>query len=406
MERLTKNFAWLAAANIVGSLFAALLFIYLARVLGAESFGYLSYAASIVFYLFNFIDLGLSTYGIREVAKDHDAVSEYVSNIVSFKVLVACALFTLFIAVTFFTSHSVLLKLLLAEVALLFFTSALATEWAFQGREMMYMVFISFAVTPLLQLVMSVLFVKGPADLLKVPIITFLGALPVIAAFLKILRFRPKFSGIHFKTIRLYMSSSIVIWAISMFTQTYNGLDIVILGLFRRPEEVGCFTVARRIIGGAAFLLVFLANALLPRLASTFHRDASQFARSTRQFLKVGGLVIVLVFLPVIFFSGDLISFTVGSQYLPASLPLKVMAMALVLVVCNMPYSTGLIAARFEREVLKQAAASAALSIILNFILIPKYGMMGASISFFMAEFLALAWILRAYHKKIGFRVG
>jgi O-antigen/teichoic acid export membrane protein len=80
VERLEKNFIWMAAANIIGSFFSIMLFVYLARALKVEAFGTLSYAHSVIFYILNFVDLGLSTYGIREVAKDRARVSEYVSE--------------------------------------------------------------------------------------------------------------------------------------------------------------------------------------------------------------------------------------------------------------------------------------------------------------------------------------
>jgi O-antigen/teichoic acid export membrane protein len=91
----------------------------------------------------------------------------------------------------------------------------------------------------------------------------------------------------------------------------------------------------------------------------------------------------------------------VGQGYVFAALPLKIMVLALVLILFNLPFSTGLIAACYERDVLKQAAASAALSLILNLVLMPKYGMIGGAISFFFAEALALVWILTLYHKRI-----
>ncbi|MCM8760965.1 MAG: flippase [Candidatus Omnitrophica bacterium] len=403
MERLTRNFAWLAAANIIGSLFTALLFIYLARTLGAEAFGHFSYATSLVLYIYNFMDLGLSTYGIREVAKNHEAVSDYVSNIISFKIAVAFVLFIVLGIINVFCSHSLLMKLLLAESSLMLFVSALATEWAFQGLERMYMVFISFSFTPLIQLLASLVLVRGPQDLMRAPLIIFFGTLPVISIFLKILKFRLRFGIIHMKTLKGYMASSLVIWAISMFTQVYNGLDIVIMGFFRKAEEVGCFTVARRIVGGFSLLLVFLANALLPRLSATFSSDPVEFRRATTRFLRFAVLVVTFVFVPVIIFGREIITLTVGSQYLAAGTSLKLMVMALTLVVFNIPYSTALIASSFEREVLKQAFASACLNIILNFLIVPKYGMIGASISFCAAEGLALIWVLWAYNNKIGF---
>ncbi|MFA6079370.1 MAG: flippase [Candidatus Omnitrophota bacterium] len=401
MEKLEKNFLWLSAANVTASFFGIIIFIYLARVLQAESFGYLSYATTIVFYLLNFTDFGLSTYGIREIAKDKESSREYVSNIISFKIIVAAALFTCFIIAVSLSLQSQLLKVLMAEAALMIFMSALATEWAFQGAEKMHMVFISLVVTSSLQFALTYFFVKGPADILKVPLITFIGSLPVIVVFLRKLRFKLCVGCLDLSRLKIYLSSSIAIWAISVFAQAYNGLDIVILGFFRPPEEVGCFTIARRAIGGAALIMVVLANAVLPHLSSNFLKNTEQFKYATGKFLRLSMGVMLFVFLPIILFSKEFIELTVGSQYVTAAMPLKIMAMALILVLFNLPYSTGLIAVGLEREVLKQAVASAALSIISNFILIPRYGMIGAAISFFLAELLALVWILYVYRKKI-----
>lgn len=381
-----------------------MLFIYLARVLEAENFGYLSYASALVFYLFNFIDLGLSTYGIREIARDKLAASEYVSNIVSFKMILAVILFTGFALISFLTHQVALVRILMLELSLMFFASAFASEWAFQGLEKMYMVFVSLGATSFLQLVLNVILVKCPGDILKVPLINFLASIPVIIFFLSRLKFRPRLFTLDLKKIRLYLSSSIVIWAISIFAQVYNGLDIAILGFFRPPQEVGYFSVARRIVGGVTLLMTFLASAVLPHLSRAFKDDMPGFRQGTRKFLKMSGIILLLVFVPVILFSSRIISLTVGSEYLPASMPLKIMMMAIIMVTFNLPYSTGLIAARMERDVLKQACASAALSLFLNFLLIPRYGMIGASVSFLFAELLALVWILWVYNTRIRAR--
>jgi len=405
MERLEKNFIWMAAANIVGSFFSITLFIYLARTLRAEAFGSISYAHSLIFYVLNFVDLGLSTYGIREVAKNRARVSEYVSEIVSFKLLLASALFVIVVAATFLFSGHTQFRILMTEVALLLFISALGTDWAFQGQEKMHMVFVSFLTTTSLQLLLVYIFVKGQGDLLKMPLayVTAASVIPVL--FLLHFRYRPKLETSYLKQIRLYLSSSIIIWSITILAQVYNGLDIVILGLFRRAEEVGYFTIARRATGGVTLLMIFLANALLPRLSSTFAKDLKQFDSATFKFLKVSVFLTVFGLFPLILFSGSIISLALGNEYLPASLPFRIMAIGLIPVLFNLPFSTGLVAAGFEKEVLKQVMASALLNVASNMFLMPKYGMVGASISFLLAEVLALIWILLAYHRKIGLRV-
>jgi O-antigen/teichoic acid export membrane protein len=144
-----------------------------------------------------------------------------------------------------------------------------------------------------------------------------------------------------------------------------------------------------------------LAGAVMPHLSATFVRDRARFAAATVKFLKIATFVVVLVFLPIIIFSRQIITLTVGAEYIQASVPLEIMMAALVIVMFNMPFSTGLIAAGFERDVLRQAFASAVVSVLSNFILMPKYGMIGASVSFMLAESLALVWILYLYRIKI-----
>ncbi|MDD5173553.1 MAG: flippase [Candidatus Omnitrophica bacterium] len=401
MERLEKNFMWMAAANVLGSLFSITLFVYLARTLRAEAFGMVTYAHSFIFYLLNFVDLGLSTYGIREIARNKGKISEYVSEIVSFKLLIASSIFIVFAAATFLYCPSAGFRIIMLGASLLLFVSALSTEWAYQGQEKMHMVFVSFATTTLLQFLMVWALVKGPDDVLKATPAYSLAAFLIPVLFLINFRYRPKLDFAYLKQIKRYLASSLIIWLISIFAQVYNGLDIVLLGLFRGPEEVGYFTIARRVIGGFTLLMVFLANALLPRLSATFSDNIRQFSNATGKFLKLSLSIMVFVFLPVIIFSDRIVSFALGGEYLPACVPFKIMGLGLMTLLFNLPFSTGLIAAGFEREVLKQVMASASLSVILNIFLMPKYGMIGGAVSFLFAEILAIIWILRIYRKHI-----
>lgn len=386
---------------MLASVFNVTLFIYMARALGVESFGYLSYATTFVLYLFNFIDLGLSTYGTREVAKDRSRLSEYVSNILSFKLLLSIAIFSVFVLGVWLSPQIFLIKALMIELALLLFISSLATEWAFQGMEKMHMVFASLVTTAFLQLLLTVIFVKGPQDVLKAPIASLAASIPILILFLTILGFRMKIRSLDVGSIKTYLSSSLAIWAISAFAQVYNSLDIVMLGFFRPPEDVGYFTVARRFVGGSALVIMVLATAVMPHLSAAFVRDKARFHAATVKFFKIGVFVILSIFLPLIMFAKPIISLMVGAQYAQAAPPLQIMMAALILVMFNVPFSTGLIAAGFEKSVLKQAFSSAALSIVSNFILMPKYGMIGASVSFVLAESLALIWILCLYRSKI-----
>jgi O-antigen/teichoic acid export membrane protein len=403
VENLSKNFIWLAAANIVSSLFGITLFIYLARVLGPDSFGYISYALTIAFFLANFVDMGLSTYGIREIAKNASRVSDYASEIVSFRFLMASILFFLLIIATLLSTHLFILKMVIIASSLMLFTFALATEWVFQGIEKMRMVLISFFVTSALQLTLTYLFVKSPADLFKAPVIYFAATIPILLIYLKILNFRVLLRIDDIKKMMAYLSSALVIWSISIFAQVYNGLDVFILGLFRPIQEVGYFTIARRVIGSFIFFMIFLTNAVLPKLSYASCNDSVLFRATTRKFFKLAALATLFVLVPSILLSKKIIILAVGNEYLPAVAPLNIMIVGLVFVLFNLPFSTGLIACGREKDVMIQTAASAVLSLLLNFIIIPRYGIIGASVSFTIVEIFAFAWILWIYESRVRY---
>jgi O-antigen/teichoic acid export membrane protein len=392
----------MAAANVASNILSIVLFIYLARTLEPENFGLLSYIFTLVFFLTNFVDLGLSVYGTREVARDRSRTREYVSGIVSFRLVIASILFLFFILSGFISRDVHHLKYLMLGSSLVFFMWALGSEWAFQGLEKMHMVFISTAVTGILQLGLVMWSVRSPSDISKVPVLYMVASLPMAAVLLGRLGFRLKLKWEELRRIATFLTSSFTIWAIAIFAQIYNSLDIFILGLSRTPEEVGYYTVARRIIATIAGLFAFLAGAVFPSLSSSASgRDVERFRSSTKKFLGLSVFLSLSVLVPMAIFGTDVIKMIVGSEYSPAGTPLKIMAAALLFILFNLPFSTGLIASGHEKDVLKQAFASAVLSVSSNFILMPRYGMIGGSVSFLLAESLALIWILILYRSRI-----
>lgn len=401
MKKLSRNFIWLFGANAIRTLVQLLIFIYLARTLLVEAFGHFAYAFTIVMYLMNFIDLGLSTYGIREIAKNKKRTFKYVSDIVSFRILLALCCYVIILAVVIFSKNPLNIKLLNLGMGLLLFSSAISTEWAFQGREKMHMVFLSYFVTSCLQFLLLFSFVRLPKDLVITPVLFFIAAIPIGIIFLRALRFRLEIWRIDFKRIRMHLGSSIIIWSISVFAQLYNGFDIVILGFFRGAGEVGYFTVARQLVGGVITFAVFLANAVLPKLSATFNKNFEEFNRARIHFLKVLLILGVFTILPLLIFTKEILTITVGVNYLPAVPVIRILVLSSIFVFFNVPFSTSLIAGGLEKKVFMQVIAVAIFSVFSNFILIPRFGMIGAAFTYLFTEFIALIWIGIIFYKNI-----
>ena len=67
-KTMARNFSWLTISQVVGRGLNFLALVYIARVLGAASFGLLSFVQAFVAYLILLVDVGLSTYGTKTIA--------------------------------------------------------------------------------------------------------------------------------------------------------------------------------------------------------------------------------------------------------------------------------------------------------------------------------------------------
>src|SRR5437588_5394069 len=101
-KKISKNFASLTIAEGVTRTCAILLFIYTARVLGVTSLGELAFATSVISFFTFFADFGLTTLGIREIARHKKETDSYGTNILLFQVLFALLLLTLIGLLLFF----------------------------------------------------------------------------------------------------------------------------------------------------------------------------------------------------------------------------------------------------------------------------------------------------------------
>ncbi|HWP45486.1 MAG TPA: oligosaccharide flippase family protein, partial [Blastocatellia bacterium] len=76
-----RPIAWLSAGDLLAKTLNFCAFVYLARVLGAESFGVLELAGSLLTYLLLAADGGLEVWATREAAQNKD-VRRLVARIV------------------------------------------------------------------------------------------------------------------------------------------------------------------------------------------------------------------------------------------------------------------------------------------------------------------------------------
>ena len=88
-QRIAKNVSVLFLSQILSYILGFFTLMYSARYLGVEGSGTLSMALAFTGIFSVFMDLGLSTLTIREVARNKSLAKEYVSNITLIKIVLS-----------------------------------------------------------------------------------------------------------------------------------------------------------------------------------------------------------------------------------------------------------------------------------------------------------------------------
>ena len=89
VKTLFKNVSWVTLSLIVANICAFIWTISIARYLGVNDYGILSFAISFTVLLGMGTDIGMTTYSTREISKDNSMTQKFVNNIIPFKIVLS-----------------------------------------------------------------------------------------------------------------------------------------------------------------------------------------------------------------------------------------------------------------------------------------------------------------------------
>lgn len=267
---IKKNLAYNISLNILNVLFPVITVPYVSRVLNPEGIGLANFAITYVSYFALFAALGISIYGVREIAKlkdRTDKISQIFSELFKITLISTLLVSAVFILTLYLVPQLAAdRKILLVSGLTLFFTPV-AIDWYFAGLEQFKLITLRSVIIKLLCIAGLFLFVRTKQDVI---IYVLLNVLAVVAGntwnILYATRkgLKIKLTGIrtkpHLKPMLILFSS---VLAVSIFVM----LDTLMLGFMCTYEEVGFYTSAAKI--AKLFIPIFssLGIVLLPRLS-------------------------------------------------------------------------------------------------------------------------------------------
>ena len=384
--------------KIVGMGLGACGSIWAARCLGPEKLGISGMATSYGLQAGLLVNMGLGTLLIREFKQaplgDIESRDKMISEIVSYRLLMALLLAVIAIVICVAIRLPVVWWLASIMVTLLGVLWAVTPDWLIQAQENQIVQQKISTMSGFLSALLLVLFIRpsSPAgsELIILNVTTLIGL---------IISWQVAVRGKHRVTISLTQAINGLprlwrgrwLFLSALVTYIYVRFEVPMLGWLKSVDDVGKYKSALQILNGVEPLMVLVPALLYPRMIEWSKVGLSHLWKKQMEIFNLLAVigtpcVIFAVWrIPVIY------PHIYTASFQAAAIPCCFLILSKFLVLLNGIFGWGLWSVGRDRTMLLIMSITAIVSLGMNIMLIPKYGMLGASTVNAFSELLILA---------------
>lgn len=398
---MLRNITWLGAASFaVKPIWFVFVTVLSAEVLGAEGYGVMTVSLSVAAIASAFTDLGMGPFSVREVARDRTTASLYLTNFL----LVRSGLAIVALAGA------------LGAGLLLGYRGPVFSALVFAGVYQMSLSLITYARSyfqafevlkyEAVSLVIEKVFVVGLGLALLYTTRSAAGTLGGMAVGMIVVcaltvgwihrSMAPVVPALFSAAfVRQGLRRMMPFAMVTLFTVVYMRTDLIMIEQMRDAGEAGQYGLAFRILEALNLIPIIVATStLFPRLSSLQHQGALEpFRQLVRKGLVALGFIGLATAAGITWLAPAAVDTVIRVRNLDpafaASVPaLQILVWTFPLASMNALLQAALIAFDNVRFLGAALIGGTVLNIALNFIVIPEYGILGASAATLVAELL------------------
>lgn len=366
----------------------------LAKLFDVKVFGEYTYIITLLSMISIFIRMGMDNSLVYFIINKGDMY-----NIVSFLIVLILTLFV-FIGFIFFSSNT----LLITSIPLIFILASQELFFAIykaKGEIKNYFL-IKIIFTLLLQLVLIVLFYylsnTKVSDLIIIYYIVNLITLTILYYFSK-----NSFKKYYFDYE--FIKYSIPTMFIAIIGMFMNRIDLLMIGHFMPVENVALYQVVAQISTLISILLAIFNIAFAPKIAELYKNN--EFSKLKNIYVRATRIIFTLsagLFILVVLYNNAILNYF-GSEYtlVESTLIIRCFGQLTVVFVGSVGFMltmTGQVNKQLSRIII-----ASIINIVLNYILIPLYGLDGAAIAtalaLFISSFIGYILVYRIFKIKV-----
>lgn len=389
-KSLTKNYIYNLVYQVLVIILPLITTPYVSRVLGAKNLGIYSYTVSISALFILFGSLGVALYGQREIAyqqEDKDSRSRTFYEIVLFRfitLLISLATFY----VTFVrgsADYGLYYKILMLEII----GNAFDISWFFMGLEDFKKTVGRNLLVKLISVASIFIFVRGNGDLSAY---YWIYVLSILIGNISLWFYLPKYvDRVKLRSLNVmrHLRPTIGLFVPQIAVQVYTILDKTMIGtIIEDKSEVAYFDQAQKIVKLLLTLITSLGTVMMPRIAATFAKGNKEKVTS---YMKKSFRLVFLLSFPLIFgviaVSNNFVPIFFGKGYDEVAMLMGIISPIILLIgLSNVTGTQYLLPTKRQREYTLSVVYGSIVNVIVNLLLIHRFGAIGASIGTVVAE--------------------
>lgn len=387
-KKFTINTLWLFFEQLLRIFSGFFVGIAVARYLGPEDFGFLSYVGACVSLFVGFVQLGLNQIVARVLVEHQSKIEDLLGTAFWMKIIgaiVGMALISIYL-LNFSNDSEVVFFVVIASFSFLF-QSFDVIEYYFQsqvlGRTIAVCKFVQLITSSILKMIF--IFFE-----FKVYFFVFLIVFDAaLLAFSYFYLFKKKINILFFNKFDLNLAKKLLNQAMPLFLSSiafslFSNIDAIMIKSMLNNFELGVYMAAYRLSVLWYFLPGLVLNSVLPALVSVKNESHVFYKRLNFVCLSLMSFALFLAVFTNLF-SGYIISQTYGKDFSGSIEILNLLIWINIFIFLNSCWNTVLVIYGETKKVMFFHFLVMGLTVLLNFILIPKFGGVGAAYSILLS---------------------
>jgi PST family polysaccharide transporter len=270
-SKVVENYFFMTILQVINVAFGIILYPYLIRILGANSYGLYVFSLTVTNFFISFISFGFNFPAVKTIStnkKNHLVKNQEISNVFTAKIYLFLISGLIFIALVLnieimrnnWLIYTITFSQVIGEI--------LIPTWFFQGIQKMRVLTIIQISIRIISLPFIFMFIKKPIDIwiyasISSSTVILIGIVTVI--YLRINE-NIKYVFISIGSLKKYFINALPFFGTSVVGTLKDETATVLIGTFFGMRDVAIYDLAKKIISIPRILTLSINNALFPHI--------------------------------------------------------------------------------------------------------------------------------------------